>query len=84
MSGLTVGLGGFVVLAGLLYGAAWLASEPRSGADLDEIAAERGPRVAERFRQMDEQRRLTVNVGKVVLPVAMVAFVISLLVDIVS
>jgi len=84
MSTLTVGLGVFVVLAGLVYGAAWLAPEPRSEADLDKITAKRGPRVAERFRQMDEQRRLTVNVGKVVLPVAIVAFVIALLVDLVA
>ena len=84
MSTLTVGLGVFVVLAGMVYGAAWLAPEPRSEADLDEITAERGPRGAERFRQMGEQRRLTVNVGKVVLPVAIVAFVITLLVDLVA
>lgn len=82
MSTLTVGLGVFVVLAGLLYGAAWLAPEPRSEAELDEITAERGPRVAERFRQMDEQRRMSVNAGRVVLPVAIVAFVIALLVDV--
>ncbi len=63
---------------------AWLAPQPRSETDLDKIAAERGPRVAERFRQMDEQRRLTVIAGKVVLPVAIVALVIALLVDLVA
>lgn len=84
MSTLTVGIGVFVVLAGLVYGAASLAPEPRSEADLNEIAAERGPRVAERFRQMDEQRRLTAKVGRVVLPVAIVAFVIALLVDLIA
>ena len=84
MSTVTVGLGVFVALAGLLYGAARLAPEPRSEADLDVITAERGPRVADRFRQMDEQRRLTVKMGQVVLPVAIVVFVVALLADLVA
>ena len=76
----TIGLGVFVVLTAVTYGMARLAPV-RSEAELDRIGAERGERVQERFRQMEAQRRYTVAIGRVVLPVALIALVVALVVE---
>lgn len=83
MENLTIGLGMFTAVSALLYVLALLAPEARSDAELDEVRSTRGDRVAEGFRQMDQQRTYTVRIGRVVLPLAASAFVIALVVDLV-
>lgn len=77
-----LGFGVFVVLAGLLYGGARLAPEI-SDAELEHRVEELGERRAERHRQMELQRRYSLAVGRVVLPLALAGLVISALIEVV-
>lgn len=82
MGSVTVGAGVVIALGGGWYVLARLAPGV-SEAELDEIRSTRGDRVAERFRQMEQERLYTVRVGNVVLPVAVGVFIIALGVDLV-
>lgn len=83
MGSLTAGAGVLVVLSALIYFGARLAPEARSEAELKAIRSARGDRVAQRFRQMDQQRSYMVQTGRIVLPVALGLFVLALVVDLV-
>lgn len=75
--------GSFLVFAVLLYGGARLAP-PLSDAELDRRRAELGDRAGERHRQMELQRRYTLAIGRIAIPLAVAGLVISLVVEVVS
>ena len=80
---MVVGLLVFTAIVACIYGMARHAPV-RTDEELVQIEAERGRRTAERFRQMEQQRHYTVVTGRVLLPLAIVALVVALLVEVIG